>query len=273
MTAAILLIYAMFSGMLILMLGGKAEAINPWLLALSQIFFLMLPAVLAVKLLKIDWKYIFRLNFPGMKFIILAAIGIFFIELFTQGIVILQEHLLPANLKVEYWKMMNEYMETIKQIIGGGDAATFFRSIIVVALVPAISEEMLFRGFLQTSLEYTTRITYAVIFSSFLFAAIHLNPVLFMPLFVAGLFFGYTSYLSSSIIVPVILHFLLNFAGIFEVFFVPDAGNISEDSFSFISGLILFVLGTAGITGISYLLYKMKRTIKTYPQSSSSDIV
>jgi membrane protease YdiL (CAAX protease family) len=192
---------------------------------------------------------------------------VFFIELFTEGVVVIQKYIIPTAWQTGYERLLDDYMTSIKQIIGGGGVAVLLRSIVVVAFVPALSEEMFFRGFLQTSLEYSVRIIYAIVFTSFLFAAMHLNPILFIPLFVAGLFFGFISYLSSSIIVPFILHFVMNFLGIIEVFYQTDSGTAGQEALSLTTASVLFVVGITGISVISYLLYKMKRDIKTSLQS------
>ncbi len=267
----IMFFYAIFSAVLIIIISDNIQSINPWALALGQILFLFIPAIFAIKPLRIDWRYFFRLNFPGIKYIFLASLGVLFIEIFSQSCIALQGFIIPNSWMSIYQRLIDDYTNTMKGIISGTDIWAVFRSIIVVAIVPAVAEESLFRGFLQTSLEYTTKSSYAIVFSAFLFAAMHLNPVIFLSLWVAGAFFGFAAYAGSSIIVPVILHFLLNFMGVMSFIFADHTDNFDLGSTSIFSVLLLFLFSVAGIVFICYRLLKMKEIPKTNPQSSNLD--
>jgi len=72
----------------------------------------------------------------------------------------------------------------------------------------AISEELMFRGFIQCAFSRATRPAIAVILTSILFTGLHLLP---LPSFAAaGLVLGLTALATRSIAVPVVIHFLNN---------------------------------------------------------------
>jgi membrane protease YdiL (CAAX protease family) len=72
----------------------------------------------------------------------------------------------------------------------------------------AISEELMFRGFVQSAFSRAMRRASAVVWTSFLFMALHILP---LPSFVAaGLVLGVTAVATGSIVVPVVIHFLNN---------------------------------------------------------------
>ena len=72
----------------------------------------------------------------------------------------------------------------------------------------AISEELMFRGFVQTAFSRATGSAIAVILTSILFTLLHILP---LPSFAAaGLVLGLTAVATGSIVVPVVIHFLNN---------------------------------------------------------------
>jgi len=84
-------------------------------------------------------------------------------------------------------------------------------NLFIVALIPAIGEELLFRGVLLRLLkEMTKSIHLAVIISALLFSAIHLQFYGFLPRFLLGLILGYSFIFTRNLWVPIFLHFVNN---------------------------------------------------------------
>ncbi|WP_217585409.1 CPBP family intramembrane glutamic endopeptidase [Lentibacillus saliphilus] len=80
-------------------------------------------------------------------------------------------------------------------------------SIFTIASVVAISEEVLFRGVLQTTLGY--------VIASTLFALVHIRylskPVLFVSILFVSFFIGYIYELTANLWVCIIAHFTVDF--------------------------------------------------------------
>lgn len=74
----------------------------------------------------------------------------------------------------------------------------------------AIVEEMLFRGFVQTSFEYHFDVTKAVMSSALIFTVIHFNPWWSIQVMIIGVFLGVMAWKSNSIIPCMIVHFVNN---------------------------------------------------------------
>ncbi|MBN2029718.1 CPBP family intramembrane metalloprotease [bacterium] len=77
-------------------------------------------------------------------------------------------------------------------------------------LIASISEELLFRGFLLTSLEQTMRPTVAIVISACLFAVVHFNPWWMMTIWMTGLLLGFLALRSGSIFPAMVVHGLNN---------------------------------------------------------------
>jgi uncharacterized protein len=98
------------------------------------------------------------------------------------------------------------------------EAITDFKSpgemligILVIALLPAIGEELVFRGMLQRELWRGTRnIHFAIWFSAALFSAIHIQFYGFLPRLLLGALFGYLYYWSGNLLIPMFSHFFNN---------------------------------------------------------------
>ncbi len=101
--------------------------------------------------------------------------------------------------------------------------------VIVVAVVPALSEEAMFRGFIQRSFELKYKKYLAVIITALFFSAYHFNPYGFIPLFILGAFFGFAAYKSKTLLVPMFLHFLNNFSAVMLYHFIGDDELIKSD--------------------------------------------
>jgi hypothetical protein len=87
----------------------------------------------------------------------------------------------------------------------------FLLNIIVIAALPALSEELIFRGVFQKIFQNLFRSGHlSVWITAFLFSAIHLQFYGFLPRFILGLIFGYLFLWSRNLWYPVIAHFINN---------------------------------------------------------------
>ena len=83
--------------------------------------------------------------------------------------------------------------------------------IFCMALVPAICEEIFFRGFLQTTaIHFFKHKHSAVILIALIFSILHGDIFNFIPRFALGIFLGYLFLFSRHIIVPILAHALHN---------------------------------------------------------------
>lgn len=103
---------------------------------------------------------------------------------------------------------------------------------LMIAILPAIGEEFLFRGVLQQLfIDWTKNNHVGIILSAFLFSFIHFQFYGFIPRFLLGLYFGYLLFWSGSIWLPVAGHLINNgMAVIFYYFANKPAGETTLDT-------------------------------------------
>ncbi|MBE7536084.1 MAG: CPBP family intramembrane metalloprotease [Anaerolineales bacterium] len=82
--------------------------------------------------------------------------------------------------------------------------------ILAAVIVAPLVEEIFFRGFLFQGFRQRYGWIAALLLSSGIFAASHLDPVSFIPTFILGVVLGYVYHRSNSLWPSVILHFLNN---------------------------------------------------------------
>jgi uncharacterized protein len=102
--------------------------------------------------------------------------------------------------------------DAIKNILISESPYEFLFNVLIIALIPAIGEELIFRGIIQKQL--TNKLRNPIIgvwIAAFIFSAFHMQFEGFLPRFGLGALLGYLYYLSGSLWVPVMAHFMNNF--------------------------------------------------------------
>lgn len=88
---------------------------------------------------------------------------------------------------------------------------TFLLVFVVVAIIPAIGEELVFRGILQNELmRIWDKKHFAVWVTGFIFSFIHFQFFGFLPRMLLGVLFGYCYLWTNSLWVPIAMHFMNN---------------------------------------------------------------
>ncbi len=87
----------------------------------------------------------------------------------------------------------------------------FLLGVVVIALLPAIGEELVFRGMLQPELSRATGNHHAAIWiSAIIFSAFHMQFFGFVPRMLLGALFGYLYVWSGNLLIPMLAHFVNN---------------------------------------------------------------
>ena len=147
----------------------------------------------------------------------------------------------PESLKFieEVLKVYEEKMAELTKLLltSGSSYNDLVLSLLVMAVIPALGEEFLFRGVIQKSIaKNINNKILAVWITAFLFSAIHFQFYGFIPRLLLGAYFGYLLIWSRSIWLPIIAHFINNATIVLFYFFMKEK-NIDFD------------LETVGVTG------------------------
>jgi membrane protease YdiL (CAAX protease family) len=93
-------------------------------------------------------------------------------------------------------------------------------NMLMIGIVAAVGEELIFRGLLQGLLSAMIRnIHLAVLVTALLFSAFHFQFFSFLPRFFLGVILGYLMYYGKSIWYPILAHFVNNAMGVIYYYF------------------------------------------------------
>lgn len=208
--AFISLIYV--SPILNMKLGIMGNTINQFIMAI-------IPILVAVYI-KADFKKLFSIKKIKIKDIIRAAVTWFIGSLIMSIFVMILLKVFPEQMKV------SEQLNNIIKSSGG-----LFTQIILFALVPAICEETLFRGFILSAFrdkktfgnKCEKHIIFAIVGSGILFGLMHLDFIRIIPTSILGMVMAYNVYKSKSIFTSVGIHFFNNLLSVLSVNFGVQA--------------------------------------------------
>lgn len=103
----------------------------------------------------------------------------------------------------------------------------FMLAILVIAILPAIGEELLFRGIVQQQLIIIFNRPHLAIWAAgFLFSFIHFQFFGFIPRLFLGVLFGYIYYWTGNLWLPILMHFINNCATLLIVNWQRHTGTI-----------------------------------------------
>ncbi|RPI18368.1 MAG: CPBP family intramembrane metalloprotease [Ignavibacteriae bacterium] len=250
-------LYQVIGGMMAYLAGAASPDTNVELTRIMLMFghfmFMLTPTIFLTRLRTPKLKETFRLNAPPPFLLMLSIFGIILIQPALQGYLHLQDFVLN-NLPFfnSVFKEFKEAFELIDaatmKIVTSYSSVEFAVVVLVIAVTPAISEEILFRGFVLKNLEKASRPSIAIFLSGFLFAMYHFQPLNFVPLMLLGFFLGFVVYYSNSIFTGMVCHFFNNFFAAFYIFKfgkdefdTPHIAN-SETINTAISGVVSLVL-------------------------------
>ncbi|WP_316799150.1 CPBP family intramembrane glutamic endopeptidase [Pedobacter frigidisoli] len=135
-----------------------------------------------------------------------------------------QKMILPEFLKgVEKWMREKEdaAMKVTIQLITVRSNLDFVVNLIMIAVLPAIGEELMFRGGIQRSLSKAFKSPHVAIWlTAIIFSAIHVQFYGFVPRMLLGAGFGYLYYFSGNLWYAIVAHFLNNAYAVCAAFYM-----------------------------------------------------
>jgi membrane protease YdiL (CAAX protease family) len=208
----------------------------------TELALILLPAVLYVRLKRLPMAEALRWRpiAPGLavRAVILGCTGwgaATVVELATNAV--LEPVLGPSPLSGFFRQMVPHTP---------GGFALFF---VLMALLPGICEETLFRGALQGTLERKGPWK-AVLITAALFALLHVNPWGFLPLLGVGLFLGAMALRAGSTLAAMIAHACNNALSLVVVFFFRDR---PESDFAWLAVVVAALFALAFTEFIIYM--------------------
>ncbi|MDE6212416.1 MAG: ABC transporter permease [Lachnospiraceae bacterium] len=147
-------------------------------------------------------------------------------------------------------------VETVFEDIMSGNVPAVF---LVIALAPAVCEEMLFRGVIMHSLKVKYRVPSAIAITAALFGLYHMSLVKFIPTGLLGLLLCLVVWKTGSIYPAMLMHFINNAISVFISCYPEQVEKVLpvlyKDTLSGLEALCLCAVGLV-LMGIGWVIIK-----------------
>jgi sodium transport system permease protein len=171
-------------------------------MAAGQVAFILTPPVAMGFLLTSDPRRTLRLYWPKGKYLALAVGLALALNPLVNELGMVVDYLFPLSESVK--RVFSQLMFKIPNA---------WTALLLLALVPAVCEEVAFRGYILSGLQRSYRTRSAILFSALLFGFLHVLLSLFQQFFNAvllGLVLGLLAVRSRSLVPCILFHFLHN---------------------------------------------------------------
>ncbi|MDD6328712.1 MAG: ABC transporter permease [Lachnospiraceae bacterium] len=210
-------------------------------LILTQFFILSLP-VAAVLYSKKDFARTFRVK--GCSWRAFVGGGIMIAGAICLGVIVtaLAEKIFPEGAKM------------LQQTSGSLVFGSFFKTLLLVAILPAVCEELMFRGFVLSAFEAKLKPGVAIALSSAIFGVYHMSIVRFFPTMLLGAIICFVSYKTKSIFPGMMMHAMNNALSVVAMFYpkavcrilpvlMKQTVNVRDGCILLAAGMILCIIG------------------------------
>ena len=231
------------------------------IMVLTQVFSFLLPALLLVRL--IDPRPARFLAFKplvpqsNLWITVFLAIGTMFLMIGLSGV--LQQFNFGATAdQLQHERQMTEaafyQMKTLPQ---------FLLNLLIVALLPALCEEIFFRGVLQRFINtFLKRPFVSILLTALIFASMHGTLYNLLPIVFGGVILGFVYHITGNIWLNILLHFLNNGLQLLIVFV---SGASQEDAQMPFYKHLLFLL--LGIIVVVRFLMELRKKNTGFPEN------
>ena len=221
----------------------------------TEVMILLIPVLYAIYI-KADIKNTFSLRMIKIRYILGSIIvwfgGYLIINITTQILL----------------SLFPEGADVLQAVNSSVMMDSFIASLVVVALIPAICEEVLFRGFLLSSFKGKSKKSkiWAIIIVGILFGIMHLNFIRIVPTAMLGILFAYSALATKSIWTSVFMHFLNNGFSVCVLYLNENYLHIPLDTpvnytMPQLSSIIMTVLIGGAFIYLGSLCFKNKKDI------------
>jgi len=222
------------------LLNSASDIRNPsniYLLKYFQVvqsitFFIVPPFILAVLFGYKPADYLYLKKTPAITLIFIIICLVFAAIPFINFLEDVNSRMkLPGFFSgIEHWMKSNEENAGIlsENFLKVTTLGGLFFNLFMMALLPALGEEFIFRGVFQRLFSEWSKNHHAgIILSAALFSAIHFQFYGFIPRLLLGISFGYLLIWSGSMWIPVLAHFINNSIGVIY-YFLFNKGLVSD---------------------------------------------
>jgi uncharacterized protein len=226
----------------------------------TAIMIFLLPALVAAHMM--SRKPLRLLGFKGGISIkqIGLVLGIMLVALFVSAFLSYINDLIPisAAMRTRFELLEKEYYQEMEVILGLNNFSEYLIALLLIAFIPAVCEEALFRGGLQQFLTKATGSFWlAVIVVSVIFSAAHFSYFGFLSRLFLGILLGLIYHYSGRLWLCIIGHFINNAIVVTVLYYYKRQGKSIEEVIQQSESTWLGVFAVPILIGLIYLFYEV----------------
>lgn len=224
----------------------------------GQLIGLALPALLLARLHATGVSGYLRLRSVDVRLGMLALVGVLGLQPVVQWLAQVNQDLpLPESVRL----FEQTQLELIRSVLEGGLGVAFNLS--MLALVPGLCEELLFRGYAQRQFERATGPVGGILLSGVIFGAYHLRPSQVLPLVVLGVYLAYLTWRTGSLWPAVLVHIAHNGLAVLAARYAQSHPQYDLEAIEQASMPWYAVVGGFAIVGgVLYVLHPLARRVR-----------
>jgi membrane protease YdiL (CAAX protease family) len=216
---------------------SEGDSSNVEMLRLLQIVssfgMFVVAAFIFAKIQSSDWlTYLNLKKFNLVLAILTLLIILSFSPLLEFSNELNKNMVLPKFLnELEAWMKLKEAQmaEMTKQLLVMKSIPVLLINLLMLAIIPAVGEEFIFRGCLQKIFgRWIGNYHIAIWITAIIFSAIHFQFYGFMPRMLLGALFGYLLVWSGSLWLPILAHFMNNGVAVVTAYVFQQQGKPLE---------------------------------------------
>ena len=175
----------------------------------------------------------------------------------------------------EYLKLLEDTAQAAtEKLLDVDSIGGLLFNLVVIALIPAIGEELTFRGVLQQSLTRKMNPHVAIILSAAIFSFIHFQFYGFLPRMFLGILMGYMFYITNSLWTSMLMHFVNNSTAV-VLYYLSNKGVIEDaEHFGETANVWIIVASAAVTIGLivwSWIKAQPKRQTEAAPTAPPTE--
>ncbi|NCB48123.1 MAG: CPBP family intramembrane metalloprotease [Clostridia bacterium] len=233
---------------------------NMWIIYLNSFlcelaFFLLF--IIYNKIQKIDFFTASRISFKFDKKIGSAVAGLALIVLFAS---------------LNFTNMFNYFASTFSSLSPSGSVPLdniwqLLLSIVLFAVVPAVSEELVFRGIIYNAMRRKFGAKLSILLSAVVFVIIHFSIYQTVHQLIIGIVLGCLVYFTGSIVYGMIFHFVNNLFVLLLTYFSSAGAFFTFSSFGAMEIILTISILAVGVVAVIFFfvfLFSYTKKHKNY---------
>jgi membrane protease YdiL (CAAX protease family) len=215
----------------------------------AQVLLLLVPALLLARLASPEPLVFLRLKRPSFPALFVSLAGVLSLQMLLQVYMTVQDMIpLPSGLEKIITQLKDALDEALMGLLRARSFEEFLGVIVVIALIPAVAEEFVFRGVVQRSFEKGMGPLRAFVITGVIFGAFHLNPFSIVPLVTLGIYLGFLAWRADSIWMSVSAHFFNNLLPVGALYFgLADESVVKGEMGDLSAGMLMAMFWFSGV--------------------------